>query len=158
MKKLLPVIITLFVVLMATSSKGQHFVKVSKSEAGKTINLTTDQVLEIRLPRKSSTGYTWCLSVNEDKTIPNAVAQIGEDEFVLDSQKKLKSRKIFGGSGTQIIRYVGSSQGTTVLKLELRRPWEKDISALDNYTITVVSSGKYTGTYTPPVKKKPITL
>ena len=154
MKKIYTFVITFFVVLMAINSNGQNFVKVSKSEAGQTINLSTDQVLEIKLPRKSSTGYTWYLSVNEDKTIQNSITQIGDDEFVLDSHGKLKGRKMVGGSGTQIIRYIGSSQGTTVLKLELRRPWEKENAALDSYTITVVSGGKYTGNYTPSVKKK----
>jgi PKD repeat protein len=52
------------------------------------------------------------------------------------------------------MRYVGASQGTSVLTFELKRSWE-NTPPIDNYTITVVSSGKYTGTYTPPVKVIP---
>ena len=155
MKKVFTVFLAIFAVLFAKSSDGQNFVKVTKTNAGQTINLSTDQVLELRLPRKSSTGFIWCESVSSDKATRNSIAQIGDDDFVLDSKAKMfKGHKAVGGSGTQIIRYVGSSQGTTVLTFELRRPWEKDKSAVDNYTITVVSAGKYTGNYTPPVKKK----
>ena len=94
-----------------------------------------------------------------DKFI-KSIAKIGDDDFIHD----LVSGKVMkGGSGTQIIRYVGTSQGTTTLTLELKRPWSKNNEVIDSYTITVVSAGKYNGIYTPPLKAskhydKPLTL
>ncbi|MGD0710455.1 MAG: C1 family peptidase [Bacteroidales bacterium] len=150
MKKVFIFLAAIYAVMLVSSSNGQNFIQVNRTNQEQTINLSTDQVLEIQLPRKASTGYIWCeATTSTDKVISKSVAQIGEGEFIHDAtQGRLK-----GGSGTQIIRYVGTSQGTTVLSLELRRPWEKNSPAIDSYTISVVSEGKYTGTYKPPVKE-----
>ena len=50
-------------VIFILNTQGQSFVKVDKSNSGQTIQISQDQVLEINLPRKSSTGYTWCESI-----------------------------------------------------------------------------------------------
>ncbi|MFA5780879.1 MAG: C1 family peptidase [Bacteroidales bacterium] len=159
MKNRLLSLIAIVSILFANSIYGQNFVDVTKSNNGQTINLSTDQVLEVKLPRISSAGYTWCESITStDKTIQQSIAQIGNGDFIPDAGSGTfinKKGRMVGQSGTQILRYVGASQGTTVLTLELRRPWEKNNPAIDNYTITVVSGGKYTGNYTPTVKEKP---
>jgi PKD repeat protein len=54
-----------------------------------------------------------------------------------------------GQSGTQITRFIGGLQGTAEITLEYKRPWEKGKKSVDNYTVTIVSSGKYTGNYIP---------
>jgi len=142
-------------IFVANSMYGQKYVQVTKNNSGQTINLSSDQVLEINLPRKAATGYVWCES--SEKTIQKSVAQIGDGDFIhdLNSDAKLEGRKMVGLSGTQILRYIGTSQGTTKLTLELRRTWGKNTPAVDDFTVTIVSEGKYTGSYTPPVKEKP---
>jgi len=142
MKKLF--IFNLLFVLISFYLQGQDFVKVTKSNATQLVNLTTNQVLEIKLPCNPSTGYGWYVA--DDKT-PNVVTQFGDWEFV-----PYINNVIDGQPGDQIIRFVGVSQGTFSLILEYKRPWEKTKAASDNFTITIVSSGKYIGNYTPPVK------
>ena len=124
---------------------------------GQTINLSSDQVLEVKLPRTPSNGYTWCeQKINADQAVKKSVSQIGEGIFVPDALLGTTNGRVMPGrQGTQVIRYVGASSGTTLLTLELRRPWLKNGEIIDSYTITVVSAGKYTGTYTPPLKKTP---
>lgn len=145
-----------YILLLAFSSYGQGFVDVTKNNDGQTINLSADKVLEIKLPRISSAGYIWCEVGSAEKSIQRSITAIGDDDFVLDSPLGTKDGKLLvGQSGTQIIRYMGASNGTTTLRLELRRPWEKNKTAVDSYTITVVSDGKYTGNYTPKKKELP---
>ena len=147
-----------FFVLLAVGSRGQNFVTVTKSNNGQTITLAPDQVLEVQLPRKASTGYIWCKpKAADDKPSVLPIAQIGDDDFIQDPNPlKIDSKILAGQSGTQVIRYVGTSAGTTKLNLELRRPWEKDAQAMDEFTITVISGGKYSGTFSPQIKEKPV--
>jgi len=157
MKNLLQHFMKTFALLFTCSIYGQNFVDVTRSNEGQTVYLASDQVLEIKLPRTPSNGYNWCeQKINADQPVKQSVSQIGEGTFIPDaSLGKVNGRVMPGRPGTQVIRYVGASQGTTLLTLELRRPWLKNGEVIDSYTITVVSSGKYTGTYTPPVKKIP---
>ena len=159
MKKLLTTF-TLLSVLTGGLNKAfaQNIIKVARTNHAQTINLSNNQILELQLPRQASTGYVWCEAINATgKTIPKTVAQIGNGDFIHDpfpTNLTNKNGRMVGGSGTQIIRYAGTSQGITLLTLELRRPWLKNSEAIDSYSITIVSEGKYTGTYTPSVKEK----
>jgi len=155
MKKTFQLFVMISALLSIFSANSQNFVQVTKTNAGQTITLASDQVLEVMLPRTPSTGYIWCEAVtSSDKKIQQSVTQIGDGDFVADaSSVDLQGKKKVGQSGTQIIRYVGIAQGSTIISLELRRPWEKNIPALDNFTITIISSGKYSGSYTPPMKE-----
>jgi PKD repeat protein/predicted secreted protein len=146
--KLLSLIATSAMLFANNLVNGQNFLKVTRANQEQTISLTTDQVLEIQLPRKSSTGYIWVESTAPSDKIQKTIARIGDDDFIHDA-----TTNQIGGSGTQIIRYVGTSQGATTLTLELKRPTAKINTTMDSYTITIVSTGKYTGTYTPPVKE-----
>jgi C1A family cysteine protease len=157
MKKVSTVLFALFAVLYAQNGNGQNFVRVNQENNGKTITLSTEQVLEIYLPRKSSNGYIWCESTSTNKSILRSVTQFGDVDFIHEpATKTSKGKRMLGQSGTQIIRYVGISSGTTKLTFELKRPWEKNGMVLDNYSITVISDGKYTGNYTPALKKNEI--
>lgn len=72
------------------------------------------------------------------------IAQTGNWEFIPSTNDK-----IVGQSGDQVIRFTGVSGGIAQLKLEYKRPWETNKPAADEYTITVISAGKYTGSYSP---------
>ena len=145
MKKVLTVFFSFLAVLNAAITNGQNLIQVTRANQEQIINLSADQVLEIQLPRKASTGYTWCeANTSVDKSIQKSIAQIGEADFIHDAGTILNGKTITV-SGTEVMRYVGTSQGTTVLTLELRRPWVKNKQAIDSYTITVVSAGKYRG-------------
>ncbi len=155
MKKIIHSITWMAPLLLVFSSFGQNFVDVSKSYNGQTVTLSTDQVLEVKLPRTPSNGYIWCESSTATEKLSQTVKTIGDYDFISDPHAVTSSgKRMVGQSGTQILRYVGSSSGTTLLKFELKRPWVKDVPALETFTITVNSGGNYTGNYTPPVKAK----
>jgi len=129
--------------LFASGAYSQNFIKVTKSNQGQTINLAPDQVLEISLPCNPSTGFGWyAASTTVNKSL-ETVAQAGNWEFIPYSKDK-----IAGQPGDQVIRFIGVSSGTTNLRLEYKRPWEIN-KATDEYTITIISEGKFTGSYIP---------
>jgi PKD repeat protein/predicted secreted protein len=152
-QKLLLLIATGAVMFAYSNVHAQNFVQINRTNQEQTINLSTDQVLEIQLPKKPSNGYTWVEAKASSEKVQKTIAQIGDGDFIHDpALKSADGRPLLGQVGTQIIRYVGTSQGTTVLTLELRRPWVKNGEVIDSYTITVISAGEYIGTYTPPLK------
>jgi len=155
-KQLLLLFATGTLLLANGKINGQDVVQVTRANQQQTINLSTGQVLEIQLPKTPSNGYTWCeVTSSNEKAVQRSISQLGDGDFIhapIPIVSDDKSSVIVGQSGTQIIRYVGTSQGTTVLTLELKRPWDKNSPAIDSYSITVVSTGKYTGKYTPPLK------
>jgi C1A family cysteine protease len=144
MRANLLLLISLF---FAISLHCQNFVGVSRSEGGQTIILYNDQVLEIKLPCQPSTGYAWyATDINKE-----VITRTGDWDFISEEM----SGKV-GQAGTEIIRFTGVSEGTTELTLEYKRPWEKNKIAEDIFKVTVISKGKYTGNFTPPVKSQTI--
>ena len=143
------IILTAIGVFFSICLQAQNFIQINKTNSGQTIQLAHDQVLEIMLPKTPSNGYTWCETNTTDKSINLSIEQIGEGDFINDDTQ---GEKIVGQSGTQIIRYIGASQGTAILTLELKRPWEKNNPPIDDFTITIVSGGKYVGNYKPALK------
>ncbi|MBI3502177.1 MAG: protease inhibitor I42 family protein [Bacteroidetes bacterium] len=153
MKKHLKCLFAILATLFAFSGQAGNFVQVTQSNSGQSVQIAANQVLEIQLPRRPSTGYIWTeisASVNQAQ---RSVSKIGEDEWIADPAAPVmkNGKHMVGQSGTQIIRYAGTSQGTTTLSFELKRPWEKN-TPMDYFTITVVSDGKYTGSYSPAKK------
>jgi len=152
MKNQLLLIVTM-IMLFANCIYGQNFVPVTRSNSGQSIQLSKDQVLEVRLPSQPSTGYGWYVvntsnnnELYKKENVNNGIIkQIGNREFVSDE----KSIDIVGAPGTQVLRFVGVSKGTTDLKLVYVRPWLKDAEPLDVYKIKIVNDGVYTGTYKP---------
>jgi PKD repeat protein/predicted secreted protein len=141
-------IFALTAILIIDFANGQNFVQITKSNSGQTIVLDTNQVLEIGLPSNPSTGYGWYEASVNNKNI-ETIVQTGDWEFIPYSNSEM-----VGQPGDQIIRFIGVSQGNTILKLEYKRPWEKNIAAVDVYTVIIVSEGKYTGSYTPPINQQ----
>ncbi|HNW97665.1 MAG TPA: C1 family peptidase [Bacteroidales bacterium] len=139
MKKFL-LFANLFVQLFALNIFGQNFKEVKKTDYGQTVSLTSEQVLEIKLPSNPSTGYGW-YPINL-KT--NIVKQVGNWEFIPDNAG------LEGTPGTQITRFVGVSKGTAELLLAYKRPWEKNIEPLETFKITIINDGEYIGMYTAP--------
>ncbi len=139
--------LTIITVLFVFSVNGQDFLELTQSNSGQTIHLNNNQIIYIKLPATPSTGYNWYIT-NMDKGV---ITTIGDEEFLPGQSKDL-----VGQPGTKIIRIAGVSQGLSELTLEYKRLWEKDKASIDIFKINIVSSGRYTGDYVPPVKIEPV--
>ena len=83
MKKQLNYLFSILAMLFFFSAQGQNFMRVNKSNSGESVQVAQDQVVEIKLPQRPSTGYTWVES-SASKTIQRSIMQIGDAECVSD--------------------------------------------------------------------------
>jgi len=109
---------------------------LGEANDGERVELAASEVLALRLESNPSTGYVWQVrSLDKDVLI-----QVGS-EFEPPAQ----GVKAIGAPGTQVLRFLGVSEGTTALDLVYLRPWQRD--ALKSYSVEVHSEGAYEGSY-----------
>lgn len=128
------------------SAFAQGFVQINAEQNGKQVTLSANQVLELRLPCNPSTGYAWYLRNNNNEIIRQAdgiIEQTGNWEFIAD-------RPMAGTPGQQIIRFIGIERGEADLHLAYMQPWS-EAQPRQQYSLSVISEGAYTGTYKAPV-------
>ena len=106
---------------------------VTEKDGGKTVQMSADQPLFVRLPSNPTTGYTWTLTAN-----PAPLALIKSD-FAPDITKN----RVVGAGGTQILQFAAKDAGTATISLGYRRPWEKDTPPARTFTVTVAISGAH---------------
>jgi predicted secreted protein len=100
---------------------------------GRQMELTKGQTLNVTLEANPSTGYSWeVVELNN-----NILRQIGEPEYQQISNFT-SEQPIVGVPEMQIFRFEVVNTGQTTLKLAYRRPWEKDIAPLNNFSINLV--------------------
>jgi predicted secreted protein len=99
------------IMFYAISVHCQNFVEVTKSSGGQTINLSNDEVLEIKLHCQPSTGFGWYITEIDT----NVIKQNGNTIFIADTNNI--NNIMIGQAGTVLIRFIVASQGTSVLTL-----------------------------------------
>lgn len=118
-------------VLNAAGASGANEVAAGIAEDGKQIELRQGQILVITLASNPTTGYSWAVA-NVDTAL---LAQAGDPVYrEADAQKT----PLVGAGGSETFRFAASAVGSTTLRLEYRRPWEKDQPAAQTYTLQVV--------------------
>ncbi len=100
---------------------------VTEADADKPIQVSIGQTLQLRLPSNPTTGYSW----NAQQT--PAELQLDQSAYAADPQGK----NLAGAGGYQTIEFAAKFAGTGELKLEYRRPWEKDVPPAKTFSVTV---------------------
>lgn len=119
-------ILALMLLGACTQAQADAPVRLTESDAGKTVQLKSEQTLEVVLPGNPTTGYSW-----EVETIDNAVLkQSGEPEFQADS-------KAMGSGGMITMRFIAGSSGTSDVKLIYHRSFEKGVAPLKTFEFSV---------------------
>ena len=122
---LLPLLIgfTLCFAMRASAS----VVFISQDDDGREFALDRGDALEISLPAKSGTGYTW-----QAEPIAGGFArQVGEPAFTLDNAMP-------GASGLQIFHFGIEASGTGTLEMHYLRPWEKGTNPAKVFKIMLI--------------------
>lgn len=96
---------------MTTTTTAQR--TLSESDAGSTVMVSKGGTVQIVLAGNPTTGYQWQLTAGD----ASIIRQVGEATFQPDTDA-------IGAGGKEILRFEADSPGTTILKLEYRRPWE----------------------------------
>ena len=81
----------------------------------------------VRLTSNPTTGYEWTV---KDSPAP---LELLKSDFARDPEAK----NMVGAGGTQTLQFAAAAAGTAALKLEYRRPWEKDVAAAKTFKVTV---------------------
>lgn len=93
---------------------------------GRTAHVTAGGVLEIHLDENPTTGYSW------------EIATLDEEILGDGGRVYFANQPALTGSGGEVQwLFRALKPGTTTLRLQYRRPWEKDKPA-QTYEITVV--------------------
>jgi predicted secreted protein len=108
-------------------SASASVVFISQEDNGREFALDRGDALEISLPAKSGTGYTW-----QAEPIAGGFArQVGEPAFTLDNAMP-------GASGLQIFHFGIEASGTGTLEMHYLRPWEKGTNPAKVFKIMLI--------------------
>jgi len=111
----------------AAADPSLNEIRLTEEDNGGLAELGEDQTLVISLESNPSTGYSWEVAeINQD-----VLHQVGETEFEQLSP-------LLGAPEKQILRFKSVGEGQSTLKLVYRRPWEKGVEPIREYSIQVV--------------------
>jgi inhibitor of cysteine peptidase len=117
-------VLILCVVLTACGGKN---VKITEDMNGQTINLAKGETLVLAIEGNPTTGYSWNLTEVDESILKSA----GEPDY--DSSSTLT-----GAGGTYTFKFNAVETGTTTLKLDYYRTFEKDVAPINTFEVTVV--------------------
>jgi inhibitor of cysteine peptidase len=115
----------------ASGASGDNEVAAGIAQDGQQVELNQGQVLVVTLASNPTTGYSWAVAAVD----PALLAQAGDPVYNAPDEQKTP---LVGAGGSETLRFTASAAGTTTLRLEYRRPWEKDQPAAQTYTLQVV--------------------
>jgi predicted secreted protein len=129
-KIMIPRITCLLLILLLLSTStlmaADATVTVGKEQGGREIALKVGNTLQIELPGRGGTGYSW------------AVEAPGAPYLKLISQETRQVKKdLPGGPVIQIWRFKAEKPGATETKMSYYRPWEGVGKAVDHFLIKI---------------------
>jgi predicted secreted protein len=116
----------LIVSMLATSAlvAADAAVTVGKEQGGREIALKVGNVLQIELPGRGGTGYSW------------SVVATGAPYLKLLSQETRQVKKgLPGGPVMQVWRFKAEQSGAVEVKMSYYRPWEGVGKATEHFRI-----------------------
>lgn len=116
----------MLLLLACNTSTGSNRI-VTLQDAGKTVELKTEQTFRVTLDGNPTTGYLW--EVDAGSTAP--VRQVGEAEFKPASQA-------IGAGGQQTLTFRTASTGQGTLKILYHRPWETGIAPEQVFEVHII--------------------
>jgi inhibitor of cysteine peptidase len=99
---------------------------LGEGDNGTAITAQAGQQLVVELPSNPTTGFMWVVAES------GPLAQKGEAAYESPAKPG-----VVGAGGTETFTFTAEKSGTGTLKLEYRRPWEKDVAAEDVWSVTV---------------------
>ena len=96
---------------------GGHVVTLTLGSA-RSVELRQDQLLQLRLATKGTTGHVWSLV----EMTPGVLAQQGPSNF----ERESLTSNIGQAAGFEVFRFRPMAAGAATLKFELRRPRDLD--------------------------------
>jgi inhibitor of cysteine peptidase len=102
-------------------------VTVTDRDNGHEVSIARGSTLILRLEAQPGTGYAWRIAQND----PDHLKAQGESVFEQPDGGQA------GGTEYQVFRFTAKASGTTELKLDYARAWEKGVAPVKTYSIKV---------------------
>ncbi len=127
MKKLLGVVLMIFVMSLALAGCGPKDVVVTQEMNGQKVTVKPGAEVTVELPGNPTTGYTWEAT---DLDV-NVLKQAGEAEFKAESD-------LLGAPGMITLKFEAVAAGETTLKLIYHRTFEEGVAPESTFEVNVV--------------------
>ena len=108
---------------------------LDESQEGRQFSPYVHDEIHVTLAETPSTGYVWQLV-----DLPTTVLSLIDDQFESDANEE-----VLGASGQRRLAFRVAAPGLSRIRLEKRRPWQKDVSATAIFEATVTATGPMTG-------------
>lgn len=109
---------------MDNTSAGETM-KLSENDAGKTVEMSVGDELEIAVPGNPTTGYVWEVSSHDANVLKLTNAGFYADNMAI------------GAGGVEIIKFHAIAEGKSELKLIFHRPFEHNMPPLKTFEATI---------------------
>lgn len=119
---------------LCCSCVGPSLRNLDYSDNGSTVKLSTGDVLQVELEANPSTGYLWVSGTPAD---PNLVVITGESYV-----REKGSDERVGAPVKKLLTLKAIAPGSTGLKLEYRRPWDRNEKPAKSFEVMLQISGK----------------
>jgi len=120
--------------LLSPTDEEQDLTELGEENDGKTITMPEKRRFLVRLKGNPTTGYTWRTA----ELTGEAVEQLGKPAYV----PRQHPPGMVGVGGRFVFKFQAVKPGTSQIKLEYVRPWEKDKPPIRTFTITVNVAAK----------------
>jgi inhibitor of cysteine peptidase len=92
---------------------------IGKTDNGKSFEVSQNDLISINLPENPTTGYLWQVSEVDNRVV------------------KIQDSSGIGAGGMRILSFKAESSGTTNIRLNLRRGWEPEQSAIEKFGLII---------------------
>lgn len=127
MKRILFVLLAIFLMAGCVSAAKADPIQLTDKDAGKSIEARVGDTIQVSLEGNLSTGYNWVMAPQD----PAILEQQGEAEFKAVDEK-------LGAPGLITTTFKAAKKGQTTLRLEYKRPWEKEVTPEKTFEATIL--------------------
>ncbi len=119
---------------LGSSCVGPRDYSIDFSDNGSTTKISTGDTLTVELEANPSTGYLWIFGAPFD---PNLLVMTSESYT-----KPEGSKGMVGVPVKRVMTFKAIAPGSTGLKLDYRRPWERNEKPVKSFELLIQISGK----------------
>jgi len=110
------------------AAKSRPELVLDEQADGRTVTVEVGRRITIRLAGNATTGYLWQIG---ELTPGRPIQSLGDPQYVPDP----KAGNRVGVGGVSTFDFVGTEPGKARLRLEYRRPWEKEQPPARTFTV-----------------------
>jgi inhibitor of cysteine peptidase len=105
--------------------------RIERADTEKVVEVNLGDSIVISLPENVTTGYRWSVDLLDEHTVD-----------LQDSQSTLQHRSDVGRGSSRTFVFRAERCGVTAIRFLLRRSWEPEESAVDEFTMTIQVQAK----------------